>query len=70
MHISMSLIYDEWERISFQNLQLGVPQRVVVKDSSPIILARPKSAIFTDNCLSSSKIFSGLISRCTMFRSC
>ena len=43
---------------------------VVVKDSSPMILASPKSAIFTVNSLSTSRIFSGLISRWTTFRSC
>ena len=44
--------------------------RVVVKDSSPIILANPKSAILTVNSLSTSSIFSGLISRWTILRSC
>lgn len=43
---------------------------VVVNDSSPIIFARPKSANFTDNSLSTRRIFSGLISRCTILRSC
>ncbi len=41
----------------------GATHRVVVKDSSPMILARPKSASFTDNALSASSIFSGLMSR-------
>ena len=36
---------------------------VVVKDSSPMILARPKSAIFIDSSLSISRMFSGLMSR-------
>lgn len=52
------------------DLQDGVPHKVVVKDSSPIILARPKSASLTDKFLSVSKIFSGLISRWTILRSC
>lgn len=43
---------------------------VVVNDSSPMIFARPKSASLIVNSLSTSKMFSGLISRCTMFRSC
>lgn len=43
---------------------------MVVKDSSPMILARPKSASFTDSSLSASKMFSGLMSLCTMLRSC
>ena len=37
--------------------------KVVVKDSSPIIFARPKSASLTDKFLSARRIFSGLISR-------
>lgn len=44
------------------NIQLGVPQREVVKESSPMILARPKSASFTVRSLSIRRIFSGLIS--------
>ena len=44
--------------------------RVVVKDSSPMILARPKSASFTERFLSARRIFSGLMSRWTMLRSC
>ena len=52
------------------NLQLGVPQRVVVNDSSPMILARPKSASLIDRFLSVNRMFSGLMSRCTTFRSC
>ena len=43
---------------------------VLVKDSSPMIFASPKSAIFTDNSLSASNMFSGLMSRCTIFLSC
>jgi hypothetical protein len=52
------------------DLHDGVPQRVVVNDSSPMIFARPKSANFTCKFLSVRSIFSGLISRCTMLRSC
>ena len=52
------------------NLQLGVPHSVVVNDSSPMILARPKSASLIERFLSASRIFSGLISLCTMLRSC
>lgn len=44
------------------DLQLGVPQREVVKESSPMIFARPKSASFIVRSLSSKRIFSGLIS--------
>jgi len=51
-------------------LQLGVPHSVDVKDSSPMILARPKSATLTERFLSASRIFSGLISLCTILRSC
>ena len=43
---------------------------VVVKDSSPMILARPKSASLTERFLSARRMFSGLMSRWTMFRSC
>lgn len=48
----------------------GVPHRVVVKDSSPITFARPKSASFTERSLSARSMFSGLMSRWTMFLSC
>lgn len=51
------------------HLQLGVPHKVVVNDSSPMIFARPKSANLIDRFLSVSKMFSGLMSRCTMFLS-
>ena len=53
-----------------EHLQLGVPHKVVVKDSSPMILARPKSASFTERFLSASKMFYGLMSRWTIFLSC
>lgn len=41
-----------------------------MKDSSPMILANPKSASLTDKFLSASRMFSGLMSRWTMLRSC
>ena len=53
-----------------ENLQDGVPHKVVVKDSSPMIFARPKSASLTERSLSARRMFSGLMSRWTMFRSC
>ena len=43
---------------------------VVVKDSSPMILASPKSASLTSRFLSMRRMFSGLMSRCTILRSC
>lgn len=47
-----------------------MPHSVVVKDSSPMILARPKSASLIERSLSARRMFSGLMSLCTMLRSC
>lgn len=71
----MRHLYDIWSAgekrgVEVGDLQLGVPQREVVKESSPMIFARPKSASFTVRSLSSKRIFSGLISLWTIFRSC
>jgi hypothetical protein len=48
----------------------GVSYKVVVKESSPMIFARPKSANFTVKFLSTRRMFSGLMSRWTIPRSC
>lgn len=68
-----NLVFHTYNKISILVVASGyshITHNVLVKDSSPMIFASPKSAIFTDNSLSASNIFSGLISRCTIFRSC